>query len=198
MATDRRIQAEIDRLEKRLQADKRKLAALRRKRVPQPVEDYRLLDSLGRAVRLSELFGARQELVVVHNMGLHCSSCTTWADGFNGVLKHLEDRAAFVVESPVDPHVQRQFAADRGWAFRMVSSKGSTFRKDMGYADAKGNPWPGISAFTRKDGKLQRVADAAFGPGDNFCIVWDVADLLPGGWKDWDVNFFYSRASRRA
>jgi predicted dithiol-disulfide oxidoreductase (DUF899 family) len=197
--TPKQIQREISRLEQRLMSDKQKLARLRRKLPPEPVENYRLKDSLGREVRLADLFGAKDELIVVHNMGLGCSSCTTWADGFNGVLRHLEDRAAFVVESPVDPHAQRQFAADRGWAFRMVCSKGSSFRSDMGFADEKGNPWPGISAFTRaKDGRIQRVSSAPFGPGDNFCVVWDVADLLPGGWKKWDVNFFYSRASRRA
>ena len=188
------IAKQIEALEEKIKSSKQELALLRRKAPPTPVEDYLLKDSFGNSVKLSSLFGEKNELIVVHNMGMSCPSCTTWADGFNGVLKHLEDRASFVVESPETPAKQRQFAADRGWGFRMVSSKGTTFRHEMGYSDEKNSPWPGVSAFIKdENGKILRVADAGFGPGDNFCIVWDFCDLLPGGWKDWDCKHHYSK-----
>jgi hypothetical protein len=39
---------------------------------PQEVKDYELT-SLEGAVRLSELFGAHDDLIVIHNMGVACS-----------------------------------------------------------------------------------------------------------------------------
>jgi predicted dithiol-disulfide oxidoreductase (DUF899 family) len=110
------------------------------------------------------------------------------------VIKHLEDRAAFVVESAQDPFTQRQFALDRGWTFRMVSSKGTSFKKDMGYADAKNSPSPGVSVFTKDaKGKIQRVSDSELGPGDNFCVLWDFFDLLPTERSGDAIDYFYSK-----
>src|SRR6516164_9513796 len=60
-------------------------------------------------------------------MGASCPYCTLWADGFNGLLPHIENRAAFVVASPDDPQAQEKFKASRGWRFPMVSHRDSTF-----------------------------------------------------------------------
>src|SRR5271154_6646568 len=87
--------------------------------VPEPVRDYRFRTLEGE-VALSDLFGNKQALFVIHNMGKGCSACTLWADGFNGVVQHLENRAAFVVSSPDDPETQQALKAARGWRFRMV------------------------------------------------------------------------------
>jgi predicted dithiol-disulfide oxidoreductase (DUF899 family) len=184
---------QVEALEDQIREAKKKLASLRRKVPPRKVKDYVLKDSLGRNVKLSELFGDRDELIVVHNMGTGCPYCTLWADGFNGILKHIESRAAFVVASPDDPSKQRRFGNERGWKFRMVSTRGTTFRKDMGYQGAKeSQPWPGVSVFTRdRAGKIQHVSDSGFGPGDNYCVLWDLIDLLPGGQGKWDVKFHY-------
>src|SRR5262249_49873389 len=112
---------------------------------PQPVMDYTLATRDG-PVRLSQLFGDQASLVVVDNMGASCSYCTIWADGFNGLLPHMENRAAFVVASPDDPQAQEKFKASRGWRFRMVSHRDSTFAADMGYRRDDG--WlPGVSVF---------------------------------------------------
>lgn len=70
-------------------------------------------------VRLSDLFGRHEDLMVVHNMGSSCPGCTLWADGYNGVHHHVVTRAAFVVSSPDPPDVQEAFAASRGWRFLM-------------------------------------------------------------------------------
>ena len=90
-------------------------------------------------------------------MGRACTYCTLWADGFNGVHRHLENRAGFVVVSPDPLDVQREFAESRGWKFRMASGQGSTFIEDMGFKSEKG--WtPGVSTFYRDKGKITRVA----------------------------------------
>jgi predicted dithiol-disulfide oxidoreductase (DUF899 family) len=190
----------IGELEDKIRLAKQELAQLRRRRAPERVRDYTFTDTFGASVRLSQLFGDKNELLVIHNMGVKCSYCTLWADGFNGVLKHLENRLTVVLESPDDPRVQRKFAADRGWLFRIISSRGSSFRKDLGYTDGKNNPWPGLSVLVRsKDGKITRVSHTGLGPGDNFCVVWDILDLLPKGWSGnpgddgADIDYFYSK-----
>ena len=81
---------------------------------PEQVQDYVLKDWNNKNVKLSSLFGKNQDLILVHNMGTRCPYCTMWADGFNGVIDHLQDRTSFVVVSPDSPEVQKEFASSRG------------------------------------------------------------------------------------
>jgi len=104
---------------------------------PEEVPDYVFTNSNG-AVRLSELFGDKPDLIVIHNMGASCPHCTLWADGFNGIYDHLANRAAFVLSSPDAPDNQKRFATSRGWRFPMVSHNGTTFAADMGYRSEDG------------------------------------------------------------
>lgn len=157
---------------------------------PEDVKDYDLAVPEG-TVKLSSLFGDKDTLFVIHNMGTGCSSCTMWADGFNGVYDHLRDRAAFVLSSPDAPEVQRAFAAGRGWRFPMVSNLGATFAEDMGYR-SNGRSMPGVSVFKRRDGRIVRVADTGFDHGDDFCAVWRLFDLLPEGSAGWRPKFSYA------
>ncbi|MGQ0677118.1 MAG: DUF899 family protein [Rhodospirillales bacterium] len=181
---------------KRLNAHRGEIAAIRRKMkkiqagiAPQPVQDYTLATTAG-PVRLSQLFGAKKDLFVIHNMGASCPYCTLWADGFNGIYHHLADRAAFVVASPDAPAAQRKFAQGRGWRFPMVSHRGTGFAQDMGYRSKHG--WlPGISAFKRARGGIVRVSDAALHPGDDYCALWHIFDLLPEGAGDWQPRYKY-------
>lgn len=158
---------------------------------PHEVEDY-VLETESGAVSLSTLFGDKDELIVIHNMGRSCRYCTLWADGFNGVYEHLADRAAFVVTSPDPPAVQRGFAAGRGWRFPMASHDGTRFATDMGYGSEAEGWAPGVSVFRRRDGHIVRVSDTALGPGDDFCSVWHFLDLLPGGAGDWEPRYRYN------
>ncbi len=130
-------------------------------------------------------------------MGKSCSYCTLWADSFIGVTKHLEDRAAFVLTSPDAPEVQRQFARDRGWNFRMLSTKGTTFKHDMGFEPEPGKYWPGVSVF-RKDasGKIFHVSKANFGPGDSYLGFWHFLDLLPSE-REWHPKFNYGEPVKK-
>ncbi len=157
---------------------------------PEEVHDYEFATPQDKA-RLSALFGDKDTLFVIHNMGTTCSHCTMWADGFNGVFEHLRDRAAFVVSSPDTPERQQNFAAGRGWKFPMVSVQGTTFAEDMGYRP-NGRVMPGVSVFKRKGDTIMRVADTAFTHGDDFCGVWHLFDLIPEGAAGWQPKFSYS------
>jgi predicted dithiol-disulfide oxidoreductase (DUF899 family) len=175
------------------------LQALQARIEPQAVEDY-LLAGWDGPVRLSELFGDKRDLIVIHNMGAGCPACTMWADGFNGVYEHLASRAAFVLASPNPVEAQKAFAAGRGWRFPMVSHDGSRFAEDMGYrhrgddVDEELGGWnPGVSAFRKdEDGRIWRLSDAEFGGDDDrFCVVWHLFDLFPDGAADFRPRYKY-------
>jgi predicted dithiol-disulfide oxidoreductase (DUF899 family) len=151
---------------------------------PEPVADY-IFQTADGSRSLSSLFGGQRKLIVIHNMVVACDYCTLWADGFNGVYRHIAQRAALVVSSPDAPGAQRRFAAGRGWTFPMVSHQGCEFATDMGYRSAKGGWLPGVSVFRREDDRIVRVADTGFQPGDDFCTLWHLVDLLPGGRAGW-------------
>ncbi len=157
---------------------------------PEPVRDYEFA-SLEGQVRLSQLFGAKRDLFVIHNMGRSCPHCTLWADGFNGIYRHIADRAAFAVSSPDPPDVQKSFTAGRGWEFPMVSHQRTSFAADMGYRSAGGGWLPGVSVFRRDGDRIMRVADTSFEPADDFCTLWHLLDLLPEGVGDWQARFTY-------
>jgi peroxiredoxin len=157
---------------------------------PQEVANYefRVPDGI---VTLTELFGDHEDLMVVHNMGVSCPGCTLWADGYNGIHQHVTSRAAFVVSSPDAPEVQQKFAASRGWVFPMVSHMGNSFAQDMGYRTAT-RLLPGMSVFKLKANKILRVSDVTWSPGDDFCTIWHMFDLLPEGPAGWMPKLRYS------
>jgi predicted dithiol-disulfide oxidoreductase (DUF899 family) len=158
---------------------------------PQQVADYTFASSSG-TVRLSQLFDAHEDLMIVHNMGRSCPACTLWADGYNGLHAHVTSRAAFVVSSPDAPDVQQEFARSRGWKFPMVSHQGTSFAADMGFKSDSGRWLPGISVFQRRGTIIQRVSDARWSPGDDFCTLWHFFDLLPEGAAGWTPKFSYT------
>ena len=157
---------------------------------PEKVKDYEFLDFNDKKVKLSELFGNKKDLILVHNMGVSCPYCTMWADGFNGVLKHIDDRAAFVLVSKDAPQLQKKFYKNRDWSFRMVSAKGSSFTKDM-KMEKSGNPQPGVSVFYKDNKGIFRVGNDKFGPGDKYCLVWHFFGMLKQGVNGWHPKFKY-------
>lgn len=166
-----------------VRAAKAALLAAVRAAGPEPVEDWALRDVKGSTVHLSDLFGEHDDLLVVHNMGRGCSYCTLWADGFRGVADHLQRRCGFALCSHDEPADVATFAAQRGWNYPCVSGAGSGFTAAMGYAQPDGSkPTPGLSSFQRRsDGGIVRIAHTPFGPGDDYCAVWPMFDLLAGG-----------------
>ena len=182
----------IETLEKELQETKKRLVALRKEAPPREVGEYTFKTWRDTEITLSGLFGKRDELMVIHNMGKQCPYCTLWADGFNGIFRHLDNRAPFVVISNDRYIIQRTFGRGRGWKFKMVSCYGTSFFKDMGFAGPKGEPWPGVSTFKKtSDGKIWQVASAGFGPWDDYCVLWPLIELLPNGQNNWEPKYKY-------
>ncbi len=195
MTTSQDLQAEYAEAWANLEEAKRKLVEVSRRIGPERVEDYELQGREG-VMSLSEMFGDKQDLILIHNMGSECPYCTMWADEFNGVLRHLQDRTAFVVVSPNSVDVQQAVRKTRGWAFEMYSAEGTSFIKDMGFesdgVSYNSNAMPGVSTFRKNaDGTIDRIAKDFFGPGDLYCGVWHLFDLLADGVDDWEAQLEY-------
>lgn len=191
---NQKTEAQIEQLEKEIQERRQAITNLRRTLTHQ-VEDYTLYGLNHSRVQLSTLFSDKQELVVVHNMGSRCSYCTLWADGFNGIYPHLADRVPFILVSPDLPDKQHDFAKKRGWQFPMYSDQDGLFTTELGFSvEKQGEQWfyPGYSTFSKKhDGIIVRTAWDFFGPGDNYCSLWHIFELLDEGVGEWQPAMKY-------
>ena len=165
----------IGELERRIGELTTELAALRKARDGDPVRNYAFATASGETTLL-DLFGDRDRLLVIHNMGQACRYCTLWADGFNGLLPHLESALAVVLVSKDSPEVQRTFANSRGWRFRLASHGGGDYIREQGvYGQAEN--YPGAVVYQRRDERIVRKNACTFGPGDLYCALWPLLAL---------------------
>jgi predicted dithiol-disulfide oxidoreductase (DUF899 family) len=174
---------ELSKIDKEIETLRKRRIAINSKLAEKEVQDYTFKTREGGEIKLSEMFGDKKFLYIIHNMGKECSYCSMWADGFNSIFPHIEKKGAFVLISPNHPKVQKEFAEERGWKFNMYSDQNGPFTKDMGYVkeyNGKEGYWPGVSVFEKsEDGKMKRVSKDEFGPGDFYCNIWHFFDLLP-------------------
>ena len=78
---------EIRDIEMKIRQLMEKLAELQKTNHSGEVTNYSFSTFEGES-NLLELFGEKDQLLVIHNMGRGCRYCTLWADGFNGFLPH--------------------------------------------------------------------------------------------------------------
>jgi predicted dithiol-disulfide oxidoreductase (DUF899 family) len=194
---ERSTRSEIERVREDIRRSKERLRKLVAEAPPEPVPDYEFGAAAGATVRLSDLFGSHDDLLVVHNMGRGCRYCTMWADGFVSLLPHLASRVSFAISSPDAPETQAEFAASRHWPFRMVSTADSPFTTDMGFRDGD-QYMPGVSAFHRNtDGTIVRTGSDQFGPYDDYNSAWNLFSLLREGAGTWAPEYDYIDAGSR-
>ncbi|NUN47656.1 MAG: DUF899 family protein [Candidatus Brocadiae bacterium] len=182
--TDDTLEARIAKADAALAKARQNLLDLIRKRGPEEVTDVAFTGGDGKPVRLSQLFGGRKDLILIHSMGVRCPD-VLWLDELNGARVSLEDRASLVVAGPDGVAEQKAYAKERGWGFRMVSAAGTTFFRDMEFEEAPGKIMPGISAFSKSGAQIVRQTYAYFAPGDMFCGLWNCFDLLKDGSAGW-------------
>ena len=154
---------------------------------PMPVPNYRF-ETLEGKVSLLDLFGSRERLLAIHNMGQGCRYCTLWGDGFNGLLPHLEAAMSVVMLSRDAPSVQRDFAGSRGWRFRLASHGGGDYIREQTVMEGSDN-MPGAVVYMRVQDQVLRLSAAVFGPGDLYCSMWNLLGLA--GIGDWTPQFRY-------
>jgi predicted dithiol-disulfide oxidoreductase (DUF899 family) len=113
--------------------------ALRRQELPWVRVDkaYRFETEEGSA-SLADLFRGRSQLLVYHFMfgpdyTAGCPSCSSIADGFNGVAVHLANHDVMLSAISRAPLAKLQaFKRRMGWSFPWASSFGSDFNADFG------------------------------------------------------------------
>lgn len=180
---------EISQLEQKIAQLTRELNVLRKARSPDEVTNYSFT-TLNGETRLLDLFGDKDKLLMIHNMGQGCRYCTLWADGFNGLLTHIESVMATVLVSKDSPDTQRNFANSRDWRFRLASHGGGDYIREQSVIEGADN-MPGAVIYQRDGGKVYRKNSCVFGPGDLYCSMWSLLGLAGLGEEDWTPQYAY-------
>jgi predicted dithiol-disulfide oxidoreductase (DUF899 family) len=85
---------------------------------------------------LSDLFAGRSQLIVYHFMfgpdwSAGCPSCSFWADNFNDIITHVNQRDVTMVAISRAPYSKLAAYQKRlGWTFKWVSSGETSFNFD--------------------------------------------------------------------
>ena len=180
---------EIPELEKQIFELTAKLNELRKASAGDEVRDYEF-STIDGATSLLSMFGDKQQLLLIHNMGQGCRYCTLWADGFNGFLQHLESVMSVVLVSKDPPELQRQFANSRDWRFRLASHGGGEYISEQTVMDGAENT-PGAVVYERDGDKITRKNSCIFGPGDIYCSMWGLLGLAGRGADNWTPQYAY-------
>jgi predicted dithiol-disulfide oxidoreductase (DUF899 family) len=190
-ARDELLEAEID-LRRRTEA-----VAAKRRTLPlggSVPEDYRFEEVAdgGGEVRLSELFGAGKDTLVVYSFMFPrssgdtrlgpaeetgrlplaetpCASCTSILDSLDGAAVHLGQRLNLVVVAKSDPQRVRTFARERGWRnLRILSSQNNAYNRDYQAETAEGAQLPILNVFVRDGEELRHAwaTEIMFAPRD--------------------------------
>ena len=134
------------------------LHALQKANPGTPVPNY-TFETMAGETTLLDLFGDSDKLLAIHNMGQGCRYCTLWADGFNGLLPHLESALAVALLSKDAPETQRRFANARGWRFQLASHGGGNYIREQSVMGGDDN-YPrrgGLRARRGHDSPQERV-----------------------------------------
>ena len=124
--------------EKEFTRQRDELSRQRRELPWERVEKEYEFDGPNGKVSLSDLFGKRSQLIVYHFMfppewEAGCPHCSFWADNFNEIIPHLNQRdAAMVAISRAPREKLDAFEQRMGWTFQWLSSGGSDFNYDFG------------------------------------------------------------------
>jgi predicted dithiol-disulfide oxidoreductase (DUF899 family) len=162
---------------------------------------------------LADLFGRHSQLIVYHFMyapewEIGCRSCSFWADNFNGIIPHLNQRDVSMVAISRGPlHKLQEQARKFGWTFKWVSSAGSDFNFDYGVSfpplspehdgapynygsmTVKGPEMPGVSAFIRQGDAIFHTY-STYGRGvDMFNTAYHYLDIAPKGRDEDDLPY---------
>jgi len=183
------MNSKISEIEFQIYELNKELNELRRNNEGPEVENYSF-STLDGKVSLLELFGDKDQLLVIHNMGQGCRYCTLWADGLNGFVPHLESTMSLVLVSKDAPEVQRRFANSRGWRFKLASHGGGDYIKEQTVMEGEDN-MPGAVVYERKGQAIYRKNTCIFGPGDLYCPMWQFLGMAGFSEETWTPQYSY-------
>ena len=129
-------------------------------------KEYRFDTDAGRA-SLVDLFKGRSQLLVYHFMfgadyTAGCPSCSAIADGFNGVVVHLENHdVAFSAVSRAPLAKLQAYKRRMGWTFPWASSSESDFNADFSVGFSVEQQREGIEYNYRREGAWKGAGEGA-------------------------------------
>jgi predicted dithiol-disulfide oxidoreductase (DUF899 family) len=181
-----------------------------------------------RKVKLSELFAPGRNSLVVYNFMFPryakddrpgprtgstarlpldegpCPSCVALLDQLDGAVIHVEPKLNFVVIAKTSPERLAAFGRERGWRhLRLLSSAGTTFKRDYGGETPDGDQMPILNVFHRDGDTIRHSwgsellyvsADEGQDPRHVGTLEpsWNMFDLTPEGRPDkWDEQLDY-------
>jgi len=155
---------------------------------------------------LSELFDGRSQLIVYHFMfhpswDAGCSSCSFWADNFNGIIVHLNERDVTMIAVSRAPYNKLASYEKRlGWNFKWVSSYNTDFNFDYNISfrpeeiaknegiynftiqDPHSPEREGVSVFYKDpEGRIFHTYSAYARGIDMLNVAYHYLDLVPKG-----------------
>ena len=163
-------------------------------------KDYRFQGKDG-TVGFAELFGDKDTLVIYSFMygpqrKEGCPMCSSQMSAWDGIARHVKQRAAFVMtaRSPIERILA--FGKERGWRdLRLCADPSGDYTRD--YVSAEDGDWPGYNVFTRKGGTIRHFWRSEAGketadPGQDshdapdMSALWVILDTTPEGrGTDW-------------
>jgi len=178
------------------------------------VEKNDLLDGPAGPVSLSDLFEDRSQLVVYHFMfppewEAGCPHCSFWADNFNEIIVHLNQRdVTFVAVSRAPSAKIEAFKKRMGWTFKWLSSGDGDFNYDFWASFrpeevASGEPLynfgtlkpghtdrEGVSVFYKdENGDIFHTYSAHARGIDMFNTAYHYLDIVPKGRDEERLSF---------
>jgi predicted dithiol-disulfide oxidoreductase (DUF899 family) len=173
-----------------------------------------VFDGPGGKQTLAQQFNGNSQLIVYHFMfapdwEAGCKGCSFWADNFNGIVPHLNQRdVTFVAISRAPLAKLQAFSARLRWSFKWLSSSGSDFNYDYNvsftpeelagggaiynYAANKMNAseLPGISVFFKDaEGNVFHTYSCYARGLDILNTAYHYLDLLPKGRDEAGLSF---------
>jgi predicted dithiol-disulfide oxidoreductase (DUF899 family) len=162
---------------------------------------------------LGDLFEGKSQLIIYHFMfgptwEQGCPSCSFWADGFDGIIVHLNNRDVAMAAVSCAPIERLQsFRKRMGWTFTWVSSLDGDFNQDFrvsftaqqlaeGTFDYNyglnnyGEEAPGISVFRRDVEDHIYHTYSCYGRGlDMLNPAYHYLDLVPKGRDEGEFDY---------
>jgi predicted dithiol-disulfide oxidoreductase (DUF899 family) len=171
----------------------------------EPVTKEYLFEGADGKESLSDLFAGRSQLIVYHFMfgpdwKAGCPSCSFWADNFNGIIVHLNQRDVTMVAISRAPYGKLAAYQQRlGWTFKWLSSGGTSFNFDYQASftpeelaskqalynyvqqDPGSSEREGVDVFLKESGKIFHTYGTYARGIDITNTAYNYLDLVPKG-----------------
>lgn len=180
--------------------EKVKAVAEKRRKLPpggRIKEDYTFKwatdDQLGEDVKISELFGDKDTLLIYSFMygpswDNPCPSCTSLVDGFDRTAYQVTQDAAFVAIAKAPAEMINAWAKKRGWSqIDLVSGSDSSYQKDYRCQGENDDmQWPVMHVFRKQDGDIFHFwgTEMQGNHVDTVWPYWNLMDFTPEGRPD--------------